>query len=244
MSKPDYTALQFPRAAGRPYVILNIVTSLDGHVTTGRSEEGLGSEVDQRLMRELRLHADVVLDGAETLRISGASPRLGDPELEALRVARGKERLPVIATLTATGDLPLDRSFFTASDFRAVVYAGNDMPVHRRRILAATGRDVVDVPVDNPVPTMLAHMRDALECELLLCEGGPTTNRLMFDAGVVDELFLTLGPVVVGGRNRLGAIAGREHIPQGQMPRFELVHAHPNPETDEVYLRYRFRRHS
>jgi 5-amino-6-(5-phosphoribosylamino)uracil reductase len=239
---PDYTALVFPTLPDRPYVIINMVSSVDGHVTTGRSEEGLGSPADQRLMRELRFHADVVLDGAETLRISGASPRLGDPALEQRRVASGRPLTPVIATLTSGGQVPLDRPFFTATDFQAVVYAGDDMPPHRRRALAATGREGVDVPADNPVPAMLDHMRTRLECSLLLCEGGPSINRLMFDAGVVDELFLTLGPVVVGGRNRLGAVGGREIFPREHMPRLRLLHAIPNDETDEVYLRYRTKR--
>jgi riboflavin biosynthesis pyrimidine reductase len=236
---PDYTALVFPTPSGRPYVIINMVSSVDGHVTTGRSEEGLGSPADQRLMRELRFHADVVLDGAETLRISGASPRLGDPALEQRRVASGRPLTPVIATLTAGGQLPLDRPFFTATDFQAVVYAGDDMPPHRRRALAATGREIVDVPADNPVPAMLEHMRTRLACSLLLCEGGPTLNRLLLEAGVVDEIFLTLGPILVGGGSGPGAVGGREIFPRERMPRLHLLHAIPNDDTDELYLRYR-----
>jgi riboflavin biosynthesis pyrimidine reductase len=69
-------------------------------------------------------------------------------------------------------------------------------------------------------------------------------NRLLFDAGVADELFLTIGAIAVGGRNRPGIIGGRDLIPRDAMPRFELLHAIPNPDTDEVYLRYRARRHS
>lgn len=244
MGAPDYTTLTFPPARDRPYVILNMVSSLDGHVTTGRSEEGLGSKADQRLMRELRVHADVVLDGAQTLRISGASPRLGDPALEELRVSRGKPRLPIIATVSASGNLPLDGIFFTGEDFTAVVYAADDMPAHRRRALAGTGREVVEVPVNDPVPAMLDHMHRELGCGLLLCEGGPGVNRLFFDAGVVDEFFLTVGPLVVGGQGRLGPVGGHEMFAPDRMPRFDLLHTIANDETSELYLRYRTRRPS
>src|SRR3954453_12737860 len=95
LGKPDYTALTFPAPpAHRPYVILNMVESLDGRATIEGNERGLGSPVDQSLMRELRVHADVVVNGASTLRASGTSPRLNNAALEAIRIERGKSRVP------------------------------------------------------------------------------------------------------------------------------------------------------
>src|SRR5688572_9888313 len=136
--KPDYTALTFPDPPDdRPYVYLNMVSSVDGKVVIEGTERGLGSPVDQRLMRELRVHADVVLNGAGTLRASGTSSRLGDPALEALRVERGKPAAPIAATLSHSGDLPLDRTFFTARDFDAVVYLSEAASEERRRAVEA-----------------------------------------------------------------------------------------------------------
>ena len=85
--KPDYTALDLPAPPpDRPYVIANTVMSADGKSVIEGTEQGLGSAVDQRLMRELRVNADVVLNGAGTLRASGTSSRLGDEALEAIRL--------------------------------------------------------------------------------------------------------------------------------------------------------------
>ena len=97
--QPDYTSLRFeaPAWAGRPYVITNMVMSADGKVVLGETEHGLGSATDQRLMRELRLHADIVLNGAGTLRKSGTSSRLGSDRLTALRRERGKPAAPIAA---------------------------------------------------------------------------------------------------------------------------------------------------
>ena len=90
MTKPDYTTLELPPPpADRPYVLMNMVSSVDGKVVIEGTEQGLGSKVDQRLMRELRVNADMVINGASTLRASGSSPRLGDEALEALRSAEG-----------------------------------------------------------------------------------------------------------------------------------------------------------
>ena len=188
--KPDYTALDLPEAPhDRPYVIANTVMSADGKSVIEGTEQGIGSEVDQRLMRELRVNADVVLNGAGTLRASGTSSRLGDEGLEAIRIARGKPRTPIAAVLSRTGDLPLERPFFTARDFPAVVYLSEQAPEERRAAIAATGR-----------------------------------------------------PVVVGGADTLTAVAGERGFTRDEAKRLALLSAHPNPETNEVYLRYRVRR--
>ena len=122
-AKPDYTALQFPAPPpDRPYVLVNMVMSADGKVVIEGTEQGLGSRVDQRLMRELRANADVVITGAGTLRASGATSRVRYADLERLRTARGRSPNPTAAVLSGSGDLPLDGLFFTADDFDAMVY--------------------------------------------------------------------------------------------------------------------------
>jgi riboflavin biosynthesis pyrimidine reductase len=238
--KPDYTALTFPAAPpDRPTVILNMVSSVDGRAVVEGTERGLGSPVDQRLMRELRVHADVVLNGAGTLRASGTSSRTGDPALAALRVAHGKSEAAIAAVLSASGDLPLDRAFFSARDFEAVVYLSEAAPPARLEALLATGRRVVLVPAGDEVGTMLRHMRTELGATLLVVEGGPTLNGELLAAGLVDEVFLTVGPVLIGGRDartivedgREGTLSAATHL--------ELLSAAPNAETGEVYLRYR-----
>lgn len=240
MVKPDYTSLDLPPPPPeRPYVVLNMVMSLDGKAVLEGTEQGIGSKVDQRLMRELRVNADVVLNGANTLRASGTSSRLGDPALEVVRLSRGKPRYPVAATLSASGDLPLDRLFFTARDFDAVVYLLRSAPADRRRAIEATGRPVVQLPARGSIAAMLKHMRRDLGASVLLLEGGPSTNADFFRLGFVDEYFLTLGPVVVGGRDSLTPVEGALPFRRKRLPRFDLVWAVPNHDTGEVYCRYR-----
>ncbi len=240
--KPDYTALTFPDPPpDRPYVIINMVSSVDGNVTIEGTEQGIGSKTDQRLMRELRVHADVVINGAGTLRASGTSSRLGDPALEQLRIQRGKPPAPIAAVLSASGDLPLGRVFFTARDFEAVVYLSSTTPPDRRAAIEATGRPVYDLPDGDEVGSMLRHMRHRLGARLLLVEGGPHLNGQLFEAGLVDEFFLTLGPVVVGGPGLLTAVETRRTPTLDTVTRLELLSATPNPATSEVYLHYRVR---
>ena len=99
------------------------------------------------------------------------------------------------------------------------------------------GRDISDYNA------RIDHMRTELGARLVMLEGGPTLNGECFRAGVVDELFLTLGGVVVGGHGLPTAVEtpGVE-VTRESVTRLELLAAVPNPETDEVYLRYRVRR--
>lgn len=245
--KPDYTSLDLPDPPpDRPYVLLNMVMSADGKVVIEGTEQGIGSKTDQRLMRELRVNADVVLNGANTLRASGTSSRLGDAGLEQLRIDRGKPRYPIAAVWSRSGNLPLERIFFTADDFPAIVYLSAAAPKERVEAVAATGRPYFQVPATLPdgsgdLPAMLAHMRHELGAKVLLLEGGPTTNAQFFARGFIDEYFLTLGPVVVGGKDTLSAVEGPAAFPKELVKRLALVSAVPNPATGEVYLRYRVR---
>lgn len=244
--KPDYTALTFPseapgqfEASGRPYVIANMVMSADGKVQIAGTEQGIGSPTDQRLMRELRFHADVVVNGASTLRISGTSSRLGDPGLQARRVASGRTPNPIAAVLSTSGDLPLERAFFTARDFEAVVYLSSAAPAGRQTAIEATGRRVVIVPAEEAPAAMLRHMYQELGARLVLVEGGPTLNGALFSLGLVDEYFTTIGPVVVGAAGPLTAVEATISPSPDEVTRFALLSAHANPDSSEVYLRYR-----
>ena len=242
--KPDYTSLEFPAPPlSRPYVIVNMVMSADGRTVLGGSEQGIGSKVDQRLMRELRVHADVIFNGATTLRVSGVSPRTGDPLLEQLRVSRGKPPAATSAVITRSGDLPYDRPFFTATDFDAIVYLGHDPPPGVFDRIVSAGRSVVGLPAEKAMTWMLAHMRHELGAELVLCEGGASVNGQLAAEDLIDEFFVTLGPVIVGGKGLPGAVEGPSFTKE-TAPRLRLLSATPNEDTGELYLRYRVIRES
>jgi 2,5-diamino-6-(ribosylamino)-4(3H)-pyrimidinone 5'-phosphate reductase len=242
---PDYVGLEFPDPPpDRPYVLVNMVMSVDGKIVIEGNERGLGSPQDQHLMRALRTHADVVLNGASTLRASGSSPLLGDPVLEAVRSARGRGQ-PVGAVISASGALPLDDSFFTSDAFDAVVFLAASAPAERREAIAATGRRVVDLPdapPDEVMGAMLRWMREHLGARLLLVEGGAHLNGELLDAGLVDEVFVTIGGLIVGGNDTRTAVTGTRSPSLDTVVRLDLVSAVPAPALNEVYLRYRVAR--
>ena len=196
----DYTRLSFPAPPpNRPFVAINMVMSADGRTVVDGTERGLGSQLDQRLMRELRVHFDVVMNGGATFRASGTSARLNNPELEQWRVDRGMTPSPIAAVLTRGGDLPPERRFFTDHGFEAVIYLSGAAPDGVQEELESRGRPVVVVPEGDESQAALRHMRTELGASRVLVEGGATLNGQLIQLGLVDEYFLTLAPRITGG---------------------------------------------
>ena len=240
----DYTRLSFPDPpADRPYVAINMVMSADGRTVVDGTERGLGSELDQRLMRELRVHFDAVMNGGATFRASGTSARLNNAELEQWRVERGMTPSPIAAVLTRSGDLPPDRRFFTDHSFYAVIYLSSSAPVQVREELDARGRPLVVVPERDAAAAALTHLRKGLVARRVLVEGGATLNGELIRRGLVDEFFLTLAPRITGGDTAHPAVQWPGDPTATGMRQLTLVHAIP-AETGEVFLRYRVERGS
>lgn len=220
----------------RPTVALNMVTSVDGKAAVAGAAAALGSGVDHRLMRAVRAAHDAVLNGAGTLRAERVDPRVG-PARAARRVARGARPEPLAVVLTRSGDLPLDRRYFRYPEVERVILAGARLPAERREALAAVGRLLL-APGAEPDPAWaLRTLREACGVRRLLVEGGPALNGALIAAGLVDEIFWTLAPKLVGGGERLTMVEGPA-LPA--MPRLSLVSTHLH--EDELFLRYRVTR--
>lgn len=234
-----YHDLDFPEPpAGRAYVYVNMVASVDGKAVVEGGERGLGSGDDKRMMQELRSHADAVVNGATTLRVSGSTPLVRPPDLQALRRERGLQPQPLGVIVTASGDLPLDRPFFTSRAFDALVIVTERTPPERVAAIRATGRHVGVVPTRPNNGSAIAELlRRDYGVRHALVEGGPTLNATLFHAGVVDELFLTCAPWIVGGRGSLTTVEG-DAFTRNAMPRLHLQRLLHDQTTDEMYLRY------
>jgi riboflavin biosynthesis pyrimidine reductase len=158
---------------GRPWVSGIMVSSLDGRATLEGTSRKLGGPQDLEMLRALRRRADALIVGPGTVAAEGYGP------------------LPCPAVLVSRSfELPWEAGLFAAPGQRVLLYTRADGSVPELRA------DVELVPEDD-LRAVLADLR-ARGIERLLCEGGPTINRALLDAGLLDELFLTLSPVVSG----------------------------------------------
>lgn len=237
-----YIALRFPEPpAGRPYVILNMVASADGKAAIEGGEAALSSRADKLTLQSLRIHADAILNGASTARMTGANPRIRDPRLQRERAALGRSEPPLQVVVTEYGAIPLDALFLRSRTFQSVLFTGAATLPDQVERLRSSGRPVeVLPPGEAAMPELLARLRLRYGVKLLLLEGGPSLNASFFHAGLIDEFFLTIGPHIVAGRETLTPVEGRSFT-AATMPALELISALPSKESNEIYLHWRVR---
>lgn len=177
----------------RPYVVLNMVSSLDGRAALEGNTRGLGGDRDRDLFHLLRAAGDALLVGAGTARIE----RYGDAvKNDALRAARERHGLdPVQPTVIVSGRLllPSDLPLLQAEGAPVIVATAAD---HELEGVAA---DVAYERTGDDLPLLLARLRSEHGIRSLVCEGGPTLVSHLLAAGLIDELFLSIAPKLAGG---------------------------------------------
>jgi riboflavin-specific deaminase-like protein len=192
------------RAPGdRPYVALNMVSTLDGKATIDWRTRGLSSELDRRLFHHLRTQADAVMVGAGTARVERYGRIVKSGELREKRRAEGLEADPLAVIVSARLDLPADLPLLNEPDQRVVVATGSDA------VIPDLAAQVDYLRVGDDLPVLMARLREDYGVRSVLCEGGPTLNSHLLAAALVDELFLTLHPKLTGGAAALTIVAGR-----------------------------------
>lgn len=177
--------------AERPYVAINMVTSVDGRTTLNGSAVGIGSALDKRLLYELRAEADVVLHGAGTVRTDPLSARV-PADLVAWRRSAGLTDQPLGAIVTRSGALPADHPYYASA---TVIYLVGDGQVN----VTSPNVEIVQVgSLDQAIADLSSR-----GARRVLCEGGPTLNASLLMDGLLDDIFLTIAPKLLGGNSPL-----------------------------------------
>jgi len=188
---------------GRPYVVLNMVASLDGKAAVNGSTRGMGGEADRELFHNLRTQADALLVGAGTVRDERYGKAIKTDALRAKREQEGLAPEPVTVIVSFRGALPPDLPILQEPGAPVIVATG------AAGELEGVAADVSYERTGDDLPLLLARLREDRGIRSILCEGGPTLNSHLLAAGLVDELFLSIDPVIVGGADALTLVAGR-----------------------------------
>jgi riboflavin biosynthesis pyrimidine reductase len=234
--------------AGPCWVLANMVAGLDGTAAVAGRVGALSGDTDADLFRRLRALADVVLVGAETVRRERYGPVRLAPELVAEREAAGRSPTPPIAVVSASVNFDWSIPLFAASADgdgpRAIVVTTDAAPRENldaaaavaEVILAGVDRtdaaDTTDAAavgqVDLPVALDALAARGAT---VVLCEGGPGLLGDLVAVDRLDELCLTLAPVMGGDALPIATVpAGHDLRP------FTLGGI--TGEGDALFLRY------
>jgi riboflavin-specific deaminase-like protein len=212
-------------------VFTNFAVTVDGHATiSGRSGE-IGTSTDTEMLMALRSSADAVMVGAGTLRAERYGRLLPDPQVRSLRERRGLPPDPLAVVVSNRLELPWDAGLFTSGGGRVIVFTASDgeAPETATPVQIVRHADSVDLG------SALAQLRGERGIRALLCEGGPRLHGDLLADGLVDELFVTLGPRIGGGEGPR-MVEGLESGPLNLELRWLLQ------EGDELFARYAVRR--
>jgi riboflavin biosynthesis pyrimidine reductase len=213
--------------ADRPFVYLNFVSTVDGRAARDGRTNALGGEADLELLLELRVLSDAVLIGTGTLRAEGYDRLVRGEPRRARRVANGLAEDPLAVVLTRRSAVPWDAGLFQAPDQPVLVYTGVDAET------PDVPARVEIVQLDKPTPAAaLADLRRR-GVRALLCEGGPTLFGALLTARVVDELFLTVTPMLTGDEDEPNIVAGGRLPDPAEMELRWVLRA-----GGELFLRY------
>ena len=178
---------------------VNFVSSADGAVTLDGASGGLGTPGDQRVFQLLRDLADVILVAAGTVRNEGYGYPRFSADRRSRRLAAGRGEWPTFAVVSRRLEFDLGSSLFVDPPVRTVVVTGPDSPAERRAELERCA----ELMVVDELPAAVAelHRRGPI-----LCEGGPNLFATLVGDALVDELCLTVSPILAGpGPGRIEA---------------------------------------
>jgi 5-amino-6-(5-phosphoribosylamino)uracil reductase len=193
-------AYAYPERAAGPWLRANMVASLDGAARADGRSAPLSSDGDMRVFGVLRALADVVLVGAETVRRERYRPGRARAVFAARRAADGQAPAPAIAVISRRLDLDFGAPLFAEAAVPTLVLTGATAPEKELARARAAGADIVIAGAGDAVDPVRAvrELRDRGFVRLLH-EGGPRVLAQFAAAGVVDELCLTVSPVITGG---------------------------------------------
>lgn len=195
-----------------PWLRVNFVTSVDGAVEVSGRSGPLSDPDDQRMLQLLRTPCDALLVGAGTVRAEGYAPPLLDEPRRRWRLTHRLPEHPQLVVVSHTLELDPDWPVFTGGHRRPVVLTRAGAPVGRREALAGRAEVVTAGAheVDLAAGLALLHARGLRH---LLCEGGPRLFGSLVAADLVDELCLTVSPLLAGaGAGRI--VAGPPTTPR------------------------------
>jgi riboflavin biosynthesis pyrimidine reductase len=223
-----YSELALPaRASGdRPYLVVNMVSTVDGQARIGENTDQLGNSADMQLFIKLREQVDCVMAGTTTIEAEQYKGPASKPETQEARTRSGLRPRPLFATVSRSGVLPISSPVFQDSEIEIIVFSEAELA------LGDAKASITQVNTDDPLEILKA-LHGQFGVRTVLLEGGPGINEAFFAAELVDELFLTVAPVLTGSAIPFPIISGTLR----QSQKLHLISALLDEE--HLFLRYR-----
>ncbi len=188
--------------AGRPFVYLNAAMTADGKLAPAdRRFVAFGSQRDQDHLHELRTTADAVMAGARTVDLAPATMGPGGAQYRRRRLQLGLAEFNLRVIVSGSGTVNPAAAIFQLRCSPIIILTTGRVRPRQLGVLRGLA-DEVKICGDEQLDFSFAlqWLRQQWGVKRLLCEGGGEINGALVTAGLVDEIHVTLCPVILGGR--------------------------------------------
>ena len=220
----------------RPRIILNFAMTIDGKVSTAKpTPSGFTSAFDKHRLLEIRSLGDALMVGKNTLQIDRMSMGLPDEALRQARLQRAQAEYPIRVIISNSGDLSADLNIFNHRFSPIVIYSTTRMPLSTQTELRAKAELHLSTLDHLSLKEVLNDLYETHQVRTLVCEGGPQLAKTLAELNVIDELFLTVAPLIAGGAGAPGILgAPATFLPSSRIYRLKSMKV----EAAECYLHY------
>jgi riboflavin-specific deaminase-like protein len=216
-------------------VSINMAMTIDGKIATAaRGPVALGTPYDRRQMQVIRAEHDAVLNGSTTFKAHPFPLHVKGPALIKKRLREGREPQPLSAIVSSLLELPKNTPWEKAAGAKRWIFSGNKAPLQRVKWWESRGVRVLKGKGARPSPLEILGAFESEGIVDLLLEGGGELNAAFLEADLVDQVYLTIVPKVLGGAEAPTWFEGQGFkLPK----RFRLDRC--RKVGDELYLRYK-----
>jgi riboflavin biosynthesis pyrimidine reductase len=201
--------------SGRPHVLANMVATVDGRATLSGRSGPLSGASDRALFHGLRAAVDGVLVGAGTVRTERYGRMIAEDSTRRLRRERGLSEEPLACIVSGRLAIDEDLPLLQEPSARVAILTSSSASLPASNAQVDYVRAAREGRLD--LEAALLKLRERFGVDSLLCEGGPHLCGQLLAAGLLDELFLSLSPLLAGGEpaggEALRILAGTELQP-------------------------------
>ncbi len=219
----------YPVELGAPWVRVNFASSIDGAVSIEGLSAALGTPSDKTVFDVLRELADVIVAGAGTVRAEDYGGARTDEARRDWRLAQGLAAVPPIAVVSARASIDPTSRLLTDTSVPPLILTCAAAPAENKRRLADAGAEVLEIGADTIATADILSTLDGRGLRRILCEGGPALFGQLIADDAVDELCLTISPLLTGGTSRRIAVSP-------SAVRTPMVRAHVLADDDGTLL--------
>jgi 2,5-diamino-6-(ribosylamino)-4(3H)-pyrimidinone 5'-phosphate reductase len=216
------------RMIDRPYIIINSAMTIDGKIATKKGDSKISSKDDLVRVHKLRASVDAIMVGINTILID-------DPSLK-VKYCEGKN--PIRIVVDSRARTPIDSRIILDKSAPTFIAVTKKAPIDRINKLKEAGANVIVCGEGEKVDLkiLLKALKD-MGIKSILVEGGGNINWSVISQGFFDELQVTIGPFIVGGKDSITLVEGNgfEKIDEGIKVKLHKVEQH----GDEVVLIYK-----